>query len=101
MPAKKGKGCVGKVMKEWKRGDLHSGTGKKGKKGPVVKSLDQAIAIALNICNNTEMDQQDFMCPDGKCGECPKCQKKKQMMAMGYHEAAIDAVLVEMEAKYG
>jgi hypothetical protein len=47
------------------------------------------------------MDQQDFMCPDGKCGSCPKCQKKSEMMAMGYHESAIDAVLVEMEAKYG
>ena len=146
MPAKKGKSCVGDVMKEWKRGDLHSGTGKKGKKGPVVKSQDQAVAIALNTCNNSEsgaveeleskllsmsshsydaidkemkriskaegitpkqlhdqfkskhnglipdnwikkqMDDQQFMCPDGKCGDCPRCNKKKEMMSLGYSE---------------
>jgi len=34
---------VGKVMHEYKTGTLHS-----GKKGPVVKSKDQAIAIALS-----------------------------------------------------
>lgn len=34
---------VGKVMREFKRGELHS-----GKKGPVVKSRKQAIAIALS-----------------------------------------------------
>ena len=33
---------VGKVMKEYKEGTLHS-----GKKGPVVKSRKQAVAIAL------------------------------------------------------
>lgn len=39
---------VGKVLHEFKRGQLHSGTGKKGKKGPVVKSRAQALAIGLN-----------------------------------------------------
>jgi ribosomal protein L21E len=34
---------VGKVMKEWKEGTLHS-----GKKGPVVKSQKQAVAIAMS-----------------------------------------------------
>ncbi len=34
---------VAKVMKEFKSGTLHS-----GKKGPVVKSRKQAIAIALS-----------------------------------------------------
>jgi len=34
---------VGKVMKEYKEGTLHS-----GKKGPVVKSRKQAIAIAMS-----------------------------------------------------
>jgi hypothetical protein len=34
---------VAKVMKEFKGGTLHS-----GKKGPVVKSKKQAIAIALS-----------------------------------------------------
>lgn len=35
---------IKKVMKEWKAGALHSGS----KKGPVVKSQKQAIAIALS-----------------------------------------------------
>jgi len=35
---------VGKVMHEYKMGELHSGS----KKGPVVKSREQAIAIALS-----------------------------------------------------
>lgn len=37
-------GKVKKVMKEFKTGKLHSGS----KKGPVVKSKKQAIAIALS-----------------------------------------------------
>ena len=35
---------VAGVMKEYKQGDLHSGS----KKGPVVKSHAQALAIALS-----------------------------------------------------
>lgn len=34
---------IGKVMREYKSGTLHS-----GKKGPVVKNPKQAIAIALS-----------------------------------------------------
>lgn len=34
---------VHKVMKEWKKGTLHSGKG-----GPVVKSEKQAVAIAMS-----------------------------------------------------
>ena len=42
---KKGKVAkMGKVMKEFKAGTLHTGS----KKGPVVKSPKQAIAIALS-----------------------------------------------------
>jgi len=40
----KGQKKVGKVMGEYKAGKLHSGS----KKGPVVKSRDQAVAIALS-----------------------------------------------------
>jgi hypothetical protein len=43
MYKKGGQVKVGKVMKEFKAGKLHS-----GKKGPVVKSRKQAIAIALS-----------------------------------------------------
>lgn len=40
----KAKNKVSKVMGEYKRGTLHSGS----KKGPVVKSKKQAVAIALS-----------------------------------------------------
>lgn len=46
---KKQKTKVRTVMREFKEGTLHSGKGPKGpKKGPVVKSQKQAIAIALS-----------------------------------------------------
>ena len=41
---KSSSGKVEKIMKEYKEGKLHSGT----KKGPIVKSKKQAIAIALS-----------------------------------------------------
>lgn len=37
---------VGKVMREFKHGTLHSGKG-----GPVVKSRKQAVAIAMSEAN--------------------------------------------------
>lgn len=40
---------VGKVMHEYKAGELHSGS----KKGPVVKGRMQAIAIALSEANQS------------------------------------------------
>ena len=40
-------------------------------------------------------------CKDGKCGQCPGCMQKQSMMTLGYSEEAIEAVLEEMEAKYG
>ena len=40
---------VGKVMHEYKTGTLHS-----GKKGPVVKSKKQAVAIALSEAGMTK-----------------------------------------------
>ncbi len=40
----KGSGKVDKVMHEFKAGTLHSGS----KKGPTVKSREQAIAIGLS-----------------------------------------------------
>ena len=36
---------IGKVMHEWKAGTLNTGS----KKGPVVKSQKQAVAIALSL----------------------------------------------------
>ena len=43
MKKSKGQKKVAKVMREFKKGELHS-----GKKGPVVKSRKQAVAIAMS-----------------------------------------------------
>ena len=40
----KGKRKMATVMHEWGQGDLHSGS----KKGPIVKSQKQAVAIGLS-----------------------------------------------------
>ena len=49
MKKAKGQKKVAKVMKEFKKGTLHSGKDPKGpKKAPVVKSRKQAIAIAMS-----------------------------------------------------
>jgi hypothetical protein len=66
---------VGKVMHEFKRGQLRSGTSKKGKKGPVVKSRAQAIAIGLNY------------------------SQFEQLQALGYSEESAWA-FAEMAAKF-
>lgn len=47
---KKANAKVAKVMHEWKTGTLHSGS----KKGPVVKSQKQAIAIAMSEAMSTK-----------------------------------------------
>lgn len=44
MAAKKNPKKVAKVMKEYKEGELHSGS----KKGPVVTNKKQAVAIAMS-----------------------------------------------------
>ena len=44
MKKTKGAKKVAKVMREYKSGKLHSGS----KKGPVVKSRKQAVAIAMS-----------------------------------------------------
>lgn len=78
MPAGKGDDCMKQIMREWKTGTLHS-----GKKGPVVKSQKQAVAIGQSMCYS-----------DCECGgTCEKCKKKQSAMAMGYNETAADLIV--------
>ena len=67
---------MGKVMHEWKHGTLHSGTGKEGKKGPKVKSREQAIAIGISESKHAE-----------------------RLMAMGYSEEAASAIADFIESQ--
>lgn len=46
--------CFEDEMSLFKAGKMHSGVGKAGKKGPVVKSERQAKAIASSVCNHKE-----------------------------------------------
>jgi hypothetical protein len=46
----KGQKKIGKVMHEYKAGELHSGS----KSGPMVKSRKQAIAIAMSEAGMTK-----------------------------------------------
>ena len=39
-------------------------------------------------------------CPDGKCGNCPRCIQKASMIALGYSEETVDFVFEEMDFKY-
>lgn len=49
-----GNAKMAKIMHEWKMGTLHSGKGPKGpKKGPVVKSRKQAIAIGMSAARKS------------------------------------------------
>ena len=52
MATKKNPKKVEKVMKEYKEGTLHSGS----KKGPVVTSKKQAVAIALSEAGMSKKD---------------------------------------------
>ena len=50
MASKKSNAKVEKVMGEYKKGELHSGS----KNGPVVTSKKQAVAIALSEANQSK-----------------------------------------------
>ena len=126
MPVKKGKGCVRDVMREWKAGTLHS-----GKKGPVVKDQEQAVAIALSMCGGGKAgsksaksyeeyaqnlvkslrdekgfeESADYGCGCGTNCDCPGCRRRA--MAIGYptptfsEEETINMVRTRLRVMHG
>jgi hypothetical protein len=77
------KDIVGQEMHRWKHHDpepLHSGVGKKGKKGKVVTNPKQAIAIALSVAGKSK----------GKKGKTS--DHSERLMSMGYSEQAANKV---------
>ena len=52
MPVRKGPDCVGEELRRFKKGEMHS-----GKKGPVVTSKNQALAVALNVCGESKYSE--------------------------------------------
>lgn len=62
MASKKQANKVAKVMREYKKGTLHSGKG-----GPVVKSKKQAVAIAMSQAGMSKKAPKGYhRMPDGK-----------------------------------
>jgi len=72
-PASAHKDEVGAEMHRFKRGQLHSGRGKGGKPGKVVKNRDQAVAIALSVAGKSS-------------------NHAERLMSMGYSEDVANAV---------
>lgn len=75
--AKGGQAKVGKVMHEFKAGELHSGS----KKGPVVKNRKQAIAIALSEAGKSKKmnqggDAQSVPVKGVKSGKIPQSRDR-------------------------
>ena len=81
-PASAHKDEVGAEMHRFKRGQLHSGRGKGGKPGKIVKSRDQAIVIALSVAGKSKGKTSDHA---------------ERLMSLGYSEGTANEVATMLD----
>lgn len=78
------KDTVGQEMHRFKRGELHSGTGKKGKLGKIVKDRAQAIAISLSVAGKSK-------------GKSSTSDHAERLISMGFSEETANEVAAMLD----
>lgn len=82
MPVPRGKDAIKEELSRFKKGELHSGKGKSGKPGKIVKSRAQAVAIALSVAGKKRPKTSDH---------------SERLQSMGYSEETSDAVAAMLD----
>ena len=82
MPVPRGKDAIKEELSRFKKGELHSGKGKSGKPGKIVKSRAQAVAIALSVAGKKKPKTSDH---------------SERLQSMGFSEEVADKVATMLD----